>query len=809
MTQGVHFDNEDVKAAASQDPWELRDDFVDEVDVEDIAEAALSYAMAAEEAGSAEELAELATEEHQGAAQFNSDDLADAEGRLAETKGNLATPELESTVDILGKTVTLAEDTVQEVDDEIYAHGSLNTKVADHRQAAVDELNLWFTALQNGVDEYNDMAVPEPVVLLKPDGSSAANPARQLAHEEPTGVFSLPDDIIVTIRQHHLDAAVEDAEATAAAIDGHIESYRSTLTTYGAELTDNGYDMADSPLGIWHTPEMAEYHAQALNEAVEALEENPDDADAVASLERVSGFLGAIAADLYDENGNPIGQMSASESRYLRELYESLSADDLARLGNLEVSEDLQGRFDAISTSVANSINIMLDPAVGGIEPGRSDRYIQMPDSIAEFMYRYDEKLEEIEDLERFNGFGGLMGHATVPPGDAFAELQADAALSVQRRVEELNNDRVFLHKDGHFSSPAWENTGSSGLLHSVSLNSDVSLALMRNPDDKETLLAGPWADSTGAGAVMLVAGQQDSGIAREVIDFYAEDLSRLDGDWGAPLLGHSPADLLQHPTDLRGFQEAFSGLALQELDSMYGFDGGTAWGNRDDIFTGVALLDGDLNLTFKEGVNEKQRELAADFFATEATGEVTNTFESIHNLSQALSEGERATISHFSDHKAKQDELVHKFFTTALGAGGRFIDGDTATNVYNTASDVVKAAYGAPSSDKESALEQHARTTQFAQEEIARHAVVAGAYDAYSSGGLSDDRRAAFEENYEDLHGGGIPSDPGLPNPASLIDYYEEGNSIPLSNRDLNEWQDLLELDDYTGKADWLRYEK
>ncbi|NJQ06310.1 hypothetical protein [Streptomyces lonarensis] len=806
MTQGVHFDNEDIKAAAAEDPWAKRDDFVDEVDVEDISEAALSYALAAEEAGSAEELAELATAEHQGAGEFNQEDLADAEGRLSDTRGNLATPELETTVDILGKTVTLAEDTVQEVDDEIYAHGNLNTKVADHRQAAVDELNHWFSALRSGVDEYNAMAVPEPVVVARPAGSSAANlPLRQLADEGPEGVFKLPDHIIETIRQHHLEAAVEDAEAAAESIDGHIEDYRSKLTTYGAELTESGYNMGDSPLGIWHTPEMAEHHANSLAEAVEVLEESPGDEDALERLESVSTYLDAISADLFDENANPVGEMSSEESAYLREFYSGLSAEDLARLGNLEVVESLEERFGAVTVRFSNGVNVMANPAVGGIDPGGAG----LPESIATFIFGYEGELNEIEDLERFNGFGALMGNATVAPHSDFAELQADAALSVQRRVEELNNDRVFLHKDGHFTGPAWVNTGSSGLLDSVSLNPEVSLALMRNSDDKETLLSGPWGDSTGAGAVMLAAGQQDSDIAREVIDYYAGDLSRLDGDWGSSLLGESVADSLRHPTDLRGFQEAFSELALQELDSMYALGGGTPWGNRDEIFTGVALLDSDLNLAFKEGVNEKQREIAADFFGGEPKGRVTNTFESIHNLSQALSEGERATITHFEDHKKKQEELVHKFFTTALGAGGRFIDGDTATNIYATASDAVKAAYEVPSSDKESALEQHALTLQFAQEEVARHAVIAGAYDAYISGGLSDERRANFEQNYAELHGGGIPGDPALPNPRSLIDYYENESSIPLSIDELNEWQDLLELEDYTEQADWLRFEK
>ncbi|WP_103503302.1 MULTISPECIES: hypothetical protein [unclassified Streptomyces] len=564
MTQSVHFDHEDVKAAASQDPWELRDDFVDEVDVEDIAEAALSYAMAAEEAGSAEELAELATEEHQGAAQFNSDDLADAEGRLAETKGNLATPELESTVDILGKTVTLAEDTVQEVDDEIYAHGSLNTKVADHCQAAVDELNLWFTALQNGVDEYNDMAVPEPVVLLKPDGSSAANPERQLAHEQPTGVFSVPDDIIATIRQHHLDAAVADAEAAAAAIDGHIEGYRSTLTTYGAELTDNGYDMADSPLGIWHTPEMAEHHAQTIANAAERLEADPSDSEALGELESATAYLGNVSQGLFDENGNPVGQLSEEQAAYLKLVYDNIDPEHLATVGNLAASESNE-RFAAIGENLANGINALTSPSVNAFVPTAGD----LPDSIAYFVDgggigpsevgpdgipRDPSGVELLKTAEMYNGFGALMEGATVPPGESFAGKMLEAGLAAQ---DWWTGSSISEHAEDEFQF-----TGGSSLLAAGAENSGAASDFLTRGDHAQRVMGHLWDDGGDAVARLIESGTFPSE-GEEITPRQAAAARQV-----VLATGDLDADQVQQPV-----QQAAADVGIMYMHSIVGAD--------------------------------------------------------------------------------------------------------------------------------------------------------------------------------------------------------------------------------------------
>jgi hypothetical protein len=823
VSLGVEFTREDVQAAASNDPWQLSEDFLAEVDVEDIAEAAVSYSQAAGEADSAGELAELATEQSVESGTVDGMSLADAEARLAQTVTDVDGAAIEQTVRILRQTVGAAEDAVQSVDDEIWADGNLSTKIAERRQDAVDELNAWYGSLGEAIADYNSNPLYEdaqdsnPIIVVhQPPGATDATSSKGYVDAESSdGInFALPASLITDIRNHHLEKAAEDADDHAEAIDEHIEEYRAELSRLGADLDAEGYDFGGSPLDIWHTPEMAEYYAEQFSEAVNA---EPPDAAAIAAA---TWPLANIVDGLFDENGNPIGEMTAREHAFMERFFDEVSADDLATLGAIEADllpygSDQAARrggggLEDVRATVANAINAMTNPdVVAGnlVEERFGPGFTDVPESVSEYLFGYEDTIESQEDLDRFNGFGALMGHASVPPGDGFGQVQADAALSVQRFVDEYNEnelDHLFLGQGqgSVLNDSPMLNTGSSGLLHSVSLNPDLSLSLMRDEEAKETLMEAYWADSDGAGKVMTVAGRQDDDIADEVIRYYADDLSRLDRSWEFD----RPDEWGRHPVDTRGLQEAFGDLTLHRIDAIVGLtDEEREWGTRKDIFTGIALLDEDLNLEFKMGLHEKQQELAADWFQGELTAHETNTFDRIHTLTVELMEGEQNALEHFQTHADKQAALEHKLLTTTLAAAGGFIPGHVGTGVSYVASTLI-ASMDPPSPESPGVREEYLDTIGFAQEEIARHAVIAGAYEAYENDGLTPERRQFFEEAYSSAYGeGGAPE---LPDPGSLIEYYaneNDGDSEPLSNRALNTWQDMLKLGDLTDKYEWL----
>lgn len=553
MSQGVAFGVEDVKAEVSNSPWELRDDFMDEVDVESIAEAAVSYQQAAGEADNAGQLAELATQENVDAGTVDGMSLSDAEGRLQKTLDDVDGTALAGAVDVLHRTVALAEDTVESVENEISLKGKLNTQIFDRCQDAVDELNLWYTALNEAVDKANESEVNqangeilEIIMVAKPAGSNAKNLPGSVEAYPNGNIFSLPEHIISDIREHHLDLAVDDAEAAAGEIQDHIDKYREDLAGLGAELDAAGYNLSDSPLAIWHTPEMAEYHAQVIEEAVAVLKDDPTNEDALAQLENATLLMGTIGSDLWDENGNPVGEMSPAEQRYLRQVFDNLSGEDLAILGNLQGDDP---RLAAAQGNVGTGILALTNPEVGGLEPFHDtpDRQMPIPQSIRDLVYGievgegdaigfdgpvgYDPETGEIviSGMYEFQGLSNLLANSPYPPGDKFGEHLAESAVDVQQQynlfVDPYMNTGLLpaVDPDGreftigrHEHVEFWAlDTGASDVLDVVSRNVDASQNFLLNEGNLENLMGVPW-NGHEDGAVGLLETATERGQATE-----------------------------------------------------------------------------------------------------------------------------------------------------------------------------------------------------------------------------------------------------------------------------------------------------
>lgn len=515
MSPSVTFHMPDVKAEVSKDPWQLRDDFLAEIDIESIAHAVTAYSTAAEEAESAEDLARIADEQNAEAATVDGGiSLSNSEQRLADTLDDLSPGSVADTVGVLHKTVELADATMDDVSDEVSRPGGLNTKISDHSSDAVDEANLWNDELKGVLDAFNAAiedvpAVQHPVITVpKPAGSTASGLPGSVQAETADGVrYTLPDWIYTDIRQHFLDKAVEDAEAAAENIEGYIEEYRAELTRLGAELDAGGYDLGNGPLGLWHTPEMAEYHAEVISDATAALAENPDDAEALERLRNATAVMGSMTDDLFDADGRPVGEMPDAVREYLEAVYDGLEPSALATIGTL--ATDDPDRFGGIAGNVADSINALTNPAVGGIDPTDG----ALPDSLAYFLDGTDigppeigpdgnvidpGMIHNLEVAGLYNGFGGLMANATVPPGTEFGAAMMETAVQAQDWWDRVADD---------FAQEEFDFTGGVSLLTAGSMNPDAATEFLITEENAENLLRVEWPDDGDAAAEAVRVG--------------------------------------------------------------------------------------------------------------------------------------------------------------------------------------------------------------------------------------------------------------------------------------------------------------
>ncbi|WP_129843732.1 hypothetical protein [Streptomyces sp. RFCAC02] len=503
----VLFTRDDVEKEAGGNPWTRARDFSAEIDPDDMADTAAAYTRAAAEAHGAHDLARDAGAIAAAAGELDGDALVDAEGRLDETATALrgGGDDMDEAVRYLVRAMNSALDAEGEVRDAVFAPGGLEETYLRHTEAAEAEWNEWRATAAAGPPAGTGM-------MGGPTGNGTLTALRPpLGH---TGLDPWPEGAALRIRYKHL-RAVADAAATAHEdITGVIDAYRGKLAQYGQELRELGYDVADGPLQLWTTEEMATYTARRL--AAELAEEDPDPALLLLYTEG----LGAIVDGGFGNTAGAAAQqpLTPAERAYLRAFLGELGAADLAALGALkDDTADLEpgqaGNQYASIQRVANSITLLMNPELGGLDPRVPADLARVPAGIRPFVLGYgaDDLTDALADavtvsvrnppsdayadtLRDFNGFGDLMSTATVAPGDAFGRDLAHTAVTVQGATQ-------YQYMDGGYGDTA--NTGSSGLLHAVALNSGLSAELLHERPFRESLLGVHWEDSTGAAAVV------------------------------------------------------------------------------------------------------------------------------------------------------------------------------------------------------------------------------------------------------------------------------------------------------------------
>jgi hypothetical protein len=506
----LRFTRDEVEEKAGKKPWTRRREFSEEINPDDMADTAAVYARAAGEAGSAGELAQHATGLGADSGGIDGGTLIDGDGRIDETARGLQGngQDIDEVVSYLVRAMNQAIDTEQEVYDLVYAEGFLEEAYVRQVAGALTAWEGWEQALTDAVAAHNSSAAISGTIAVQ-----VTHDGRTINADQAEGnggyVYSLPDSLASDIRDKHLRNAADFAVTYDADMDDAIESYRRKLAEYGRHLGELGYDLSDGPLGLFTTDEMAGYAAEQIR-----AELDKDQPDPEVLLMWTEG-LDSIALGIYAEGadpGAPQRDLTAAERAYLEAFFAGFDADDLAALGAL--ARDDEGldpgraglRYAGVQR-VANGLNMLLDPEIGGIDPATDPGRI--PEGIRPFVYDYENSglypgdgpssghptlgSDTFRDeLRRFNGFGDLMGTATLPSGEQFSRDMAQAAVDVQARTS-------LQYGFGYGGEDYVENTFGTGLLHATSLNAEASAGLLNDTEFREQLLMQQWEDSYGA----------------------------------------------------------------------------------------------------------------------------------------------------------------------------------------------------------------------------------------------------------------------------------------------------------------------
>ncbi|GAB2932018.1 hypothetical protein [Streptomyces mayteni] len=567
----LDFTRDEVEGKAGEKkPWTRQREFSEEIDPEDMADTAAVYARAAGEAENSGELAEEATRLGAESGGLDGASLVDDEGRIDETarglQGNGA--DMDEVVTRLVQAMNRAIDAESDVQDEIHGPQGLEKKYTDHLQDAVDEWNGWQSALRGAVTEANNSGAISGTVAVAVTHNGKTINADQ-AESGGGYVYSLPDSLAAEIREKHLDRAVDSAEASYDEISDHIDAYRQRLMEYGSELQGLGYDLA-GPLGLWTTEGQAEYAAEKLTE--ELAKDEPDQQLLAMYTQGLSGIADAIFGDSANP-GDPLRDLTAEERAYLDTFFSGVDAEALASLGNT-----IDG-WDEAKRNIANGLTMLTDPEIGGYDPNTEAGRAALPEVVRRFVYDYengrmwpgDSDTTDPdgfrEELQLFNGFGDIMSHGSLRPGDAFAEDIANAALDIQARTG-------VQQALGIYADEQVANTGSSGLLTTVSRNTEASAALLNDDDFRDEFLGQWWQDSYGAGDLIRAGTSIPEGVghndpeARQYVEA-AYNLLADAPDNGRYILGQGGPQDGPMALDQRALQRAISDTGLEYMHML------------------------------------------------------------------------------------------------------------------------------------------------------------------------------------------------------------------------------------------------
>ncbi len=473
----ISITRQDVIDEAGVDPWELESEFAADTDLEMIDSLAGIFRNGAEEADDAGGVAAYASTLEERAGTRGSNAIyADASEHLTQTYEDLGAENLENISSVLNQVAGEAESVLEANDEAITGPMGLNWLVDRHQSGATSEYEAfesWLAEQDGGEHDLFSYTIHEET----------------FTYTKPTFRKDLVEN---HIRDYHLTQAADGVTFSYDLMFERVDDYYGTLHRKEGQLAEYGYDVSDSPVPFWHTDGRAEHEAEQLERLLEQDDPDPEE------LERYSAGVERLV------NGLDGGELTSQERSYLRSFYDTLDADDLAALGNLEGE-----RYAGVQGTVADGINTLMDPERGGIDPREQDYLV--PDSVKplineDFLNR-DLDEDQVDDrIGQYNGLAGLMSHADVPPGDRFGADMGAAALGIQADYELWQRDAAAETASGspnyiREADPYTELTGTGQVLTMVATNPDAAALTLDSVERVDTLARLNWPQDGGEAA--------------------------------------------------------------------------------------------------------------------------------------------------------------------------------------------------------------------------------------------------------------------------------------------------------------------
>lgn len=551
MSEKVSFTVDDVKAE-QDNPWAEREDFHEEIDLEEIGASVIGFQEAAASASHGWELADRGSEATAEAGTLDSQTLIDAAEQSEETYQDLqgAGEGMSDAASLVAWAASLAFDTLEETDEEV---ADLEEQIVTESDAAVSGYNTHVGIVNSVFGAPSSVETGEgPVRQDGPVSQLAQVPTRYDGTYQDNAYYivrngsHLSGNLYQVVHDWHFDRAVEATEESAGAVDRMITDYRADLTDLAMEFEQYpGLEISDTGLGVWFTEQMAEYHAEKIAEAADILADDPDNTEAIALLNNSTSVLANLAEHIFYELELPRDGAELGAGRdYLEVLYDNLTVEQLAALGHLE-----DPRAHVAKQNLGNGMLMLLNPDIGGYDS--SDRS-NIPESVRTILFDteiggenapgfdspvgYDPVTGQlvVSGMYEYDGLAELFAHSTVMPGTSFAADLGESALSMQQKVnaylaegifedthpmgragEEAfattpDGDRIPLIADGILPHQHPVDVGASNMLDVTARSVDGSQQLLLDEENLRLLIGMDWQGyDDGAVAVLETATER------------------------------------------------------------------------------------------------------------------------------------------------------------------------------------------------------------------------------------------------------------------------------------------------------------
>lgn len=432
--------------------------------------------------------------------------------------------------------------------------GENMTRVANILDGISDDLSARTTTARNDVQELERRLAAKKQAFAEYEGRY------QAAVSQP---LMTPIDMLMLIQQHageqqkYQDSSVDLVKQFGTRIADSVGDYDAALGKRVRDLADMGYyppeELSEGPGDIGEDPEAGRRAADKLNEALGL----PPGRQQLAEIDAASAGIAAL-----NDKVRGGGRLSDAERAYMTQFYDTVGADNLAKLPQAlrdaaPAGADPRRGPDGLPMSSSQDVyesamspfrDSLMNLSAGKTDDGQDVRYESMPAAVTSLIdgtnlgvidpgtgLRWPSqtfldggtdprnpvgsKLDAgITGMDRYGALAELT-KSTIAPGTATAGHLADAAIRGKQQLNQLQDDarwNLSFEMGGgtddavHRLDALVDDSPSSTLLAAAGRNHEASSGLLLDDTKRAQVMGLNWEDGTGAADVVHSGTERD-----------------------------------------------------------------------------------------------------------------------------------------------------------------------------------------------------------------------------------------------------------------------------------------------------------